>query len=288
MPKQRIGIYIDSENITRNGGYAMRYGALRRFAERDGGSIVRFNSYMAMDVERGKTDREYREKVSSYHWALRDIGCKVIEKPVKWFTNDKGLPVSKANADLDLAVDLMLQSDRLDSVLLLSGDGDFLQVVRAVQNKGCQVECLAFQNFSADLQKEVDVFHQGYLVPGLVAPISNQAGTQEWGEVGSRMRGVVVNWNNEKRFGFVRYMRTISGKLWITDTRDEDSCYSNAFFHASSLPLNFDSRKLPSRDLVFEFLLKPSKSNPGEMTAEQMSLVTPQRNGRETAMIENG
>ncbi len=33
----KIGVYVDSMNIVRNGGYGMRYEVLRRFATRNGG-----------------------------------------------------------------------------------------------------------------------------------------------------------------------------------------------------------------------------------------------------------
>jgi hypothetical protein len=108
----------------------------------------------------------YREKARSYQSALREIGYKVIEKRVKWFEDEAGNRYGKANADLDMAVDVLLQSENLDRVLLVTGDGDFVQVVRALQNKGCRVEVLAFDNISEELRREADMFVSGYLVPG--------------------------------------------------------------------------------------------------------------------------
>ena len=48
----------------------------------------------------------------------------------------------KANADLDMAVDMLLQSERLDRVMLVSGDGDFVRVVQALQNRGLRIEVI--------------------------------------------------------------------------------------------------------------------------------------------------
>ena len=67
---------------------------------------------------------------------------------MKWFKDDEGNKVSKANADLDMAVDMLLQSKNLDKMYLLTGDGDFRNVVRAVQNEGVRVEVIAFKNIS--------------------------------------------------------------------------------------------------------------------------------------------
>ncbi|WP_247392596.1 NYN domain-containing protein [Ralstonia pseudosolanacearum] len=58
-------------------------------------------------------------------------------KNVKHFKDEEGNDVSKSNADLDMAVDALTESERLDTVLLVTGDGDFVQVVRALQSKGC-------------------------------------------------------------------------------------------------------------------------------------------------------
>ena len=53
-------------------------------------------------------------------------------------------------------------------VVLITGDGDFVQVVRALQNMGCRVELVAFQNVSYDLRCEADLFIPGFLIPGLL------------------------------------------------------------------------------------------------------------------------
>ncbi len=80
-----IGVYVDAENIRYNGGYAMRYDVLRRFAGREEGArLLRLNTYMAVDGERMKRDREYRERIRGYQQAVRDLGWKIIEKPVRW------------------------------------------------------------------------------------------------------------------------------------------------------------------------------------------------------------
>ena len=179
----RVGVYVDVENIVRTAVVACAFDVLRDFACRDGADAIRLNAYLAFDEERAQRDLEYRSRATRYHFALRDVGFKVIEKPVRWYTNEDGGRVSKANSDLDLAVDLLLQSAKLDRVVLVTGDGDFVQVVRALQNVGCRVELLAFQNVSYNLRCEVDLFLSGYLIPGLL-PVP--AKTPAWSEIGSR------------------------------------------------------------------------------------------------------
>ncbi len=248
---QRIGLYIDVANITRNGGYGMRFDILRDFACRDSGEPIRLNAYVAYDEERARTDHDYRERTYNFHSTLRDFGFKVIEKVVSWYTDEAGNRFGKANADLDMAVDALLQSENLEKVIMTTGDGDFIQVVRALQNKGCRVEAVAFQNVSSNLKREVDLFMSGYLIPNLL-PIEGES-KKNWGEVGSRVRGICYTYNQSKNFGFMRYLSRIGPGLWITDTRRADSPYGTAFAHESSFDPSTDRNQLPSRDLIFEF-----------------------------------
>jgi uncharacterized LabA/DUF88 family protein len=263
----RAGVYVDVENIARNGGRGMRFDTLRDFARRDGADAIRLNAYLAFDEERAGRDFDYRSRATRYHFAVRDVGFKVIEKPVQWFTNEDGVRVSKANSDLDLAVDMLLQSAKLDRVVLVSGDGDFVQVVRALQNMGCRVELIGFQNVSYDLRCECDVFVSGFLIPGLLpAPVKAPA----WGEPGSRVRGTCYHYNAEKGFGFLRYLSRL-GDLTVTDTREPESPYREAFFHRSQCPATLDLGLLPNRDMVFDFTLVSGRE--GKMEANELNLV---------------
>jgi len=253
----RVGVYVDVENIARNGGRGMRFDVLRDYACRDGAEAIRLNAYLAFDEDRAEHDVEYRQRATRYHFALRDVGFKVIEKPVRWYTNEDGVRVSKANSDLDLAVDLLLQSAKLDRVVLSTGDGDFVQVVRALQNMGCRVELVAFQNVSYDLRCEADTFFSGYLVPGL---LPTQSKTPAWGELGSRVRGTCYHYNAEKGFGFMRYLARL-GDLSLTDSREAECPYQEAFFHRSQCPPGFDVNLLPSRDTIFEGTLNRGRED---------------------------
>jgi hypothetical protein len=200
------------------------------------------------------------------------MGYKVIEKRVKWYIDEAGSRYGKANADLDMAVDLLLQSENLDRVLLVTGDGDFVQVVRALQNKGCRVEALAFDNVSEELKRESDTFISGYLVPDLLPPRPDEA-YRNWGEIGSRVRGYCYHHDDNKSFGFMRFLISLSPFLWKTDSRDLDSPYRTAFFHDSSLPDGFNLMRLPSRGFIFEFTL--AEPNGKQPVATDITLVHP-------------
>ncbi len=84
MSSQKVGIYVDVENITRNGGFGMQYDVLREFACRDGADAARINAYVRFDEERSRRNDPTYAKVLEFHNRLRDIGYKVVEKPIRW------------------------------------------------------------------------------------------------------------------------------------------------------------------------------------------------------------
>lgn len=251
----RVGVYVDAENLTRNGGDRMQYRVLRDIACREGGQAIRLNTYIAFDERRAQDDTAYREAMLDYYSAVRDAGFKIIEKKVAHYTDRNGVERSKANADLDMAVDCLLQSEHLDRVVLGTGDGDFVQVVRALQNRGCRVEIVAFENVSGNLRREADHFLSGYVVPGLLP-----AAGKPWGQPGSRVRGVCYYYPAAgKEVGFLRYLERADGNLWLRDERDESSPYGAAAFHVNNMPSGFDGTVLPSREVVFEFELETAE-----------------------------
>ena len=188
----KAGIFLDGANLSRCGGWGMDVSVVRKLVEEQGFRVVRANTYVAVDREREEIpdQREYAEKQYGYRDALRRAGFHVVTKEVKWYTDEDGNTVSKANADIDLAVDALLQSGNLDYVLLGSGDGDFIRLVRALQNHGKRVDVLAFSHVSGELRREADHFFNGYLVPQLLRTERAHRGqlyqispNRDWGKI---------------------------------------------------------------------------------------------------------
>jgi uncharacterized LabA/DUF88 family protein len=266
----RVGVFVDAENVRYNGGYQMRYDVLRRFAAREGGNLQRLNTYLAFDSERAKEDQEYAKKSRAYQQMVRDFGWKITVKHVRRYTDESGNVTTKANADLDMAVDAMLQAGKLDQVLLATGDGDFLQVVSALQNKGCRVELVAFKNVSRQLQQAVDAFFSGYMIPDLL-PVSYEP-RNDWGKPGSCVRGVCTKWFPEKGYGFLRFMSAISPNVWITDPREEGSPYASVFCHANEVAEDVSEEMLMNRDTILEFYLSESEQKDNGLVANNVRL----------------
>lgn len=266
----RVGVFVDAENVRYNGGYQMRYDVLRRFAGRQGGTLQRLNTYQAYDVERAKEDAEYAKKSRAYQQMVRDFGWKIVVKPVRRYTDEAGNVTTKANADLDMAVEAMLQADKLDQVLLVTGDGDFIQVVTALQNKGCRVELIGFRNVSRQLQQEVDAFYSGFLIPDLL-PVSYEP-RNDWGAPGSCVRGVCTKWLPDKGYGFLRFIRRISPDLWITDPREDGSPYASVFCHGSEVADEVTEELLMNRETILEFYVQESEQKDNGLVAKNVRL----------------
>lgn len=259
----RVGVFADVPNMFRHGGQRMQYDVLREFACRDGAEPLRLNAYVTYDIERAKRDPAYREGATNFHSKLRDYGYKVVLKEVTWWKDDAGNRVGKADAGLDLAVDILLQSEHLDRVLIASGDGDFVNVIKPLQNRGLRVEVVGLDNSAHVLREEADLFYSGFLIPNMV-PIDNRAPKrQDWGEIGSRVRGTCYWYEPDRGFGYMRYLQGVLPDLWITDARHEGSPYETAFFPVAQLPATVRPQALPSRNYVFEFELAPSERGEG-------------------------
>ncbi len=251
----RVGVFVDVSNVYSNGGQKMRFDVLRQYAQTRG-MIQRLNAYVTYDAERARNDRDYADRTTGFHDVLRDLGFHTDVHEVKWYYDaESDRRYGKANADMTMAVDLILQSRNLDLVTIVTGDGDFVKPIQAIRDMGCRVEVIAFDNASNALRKEGDAFTSGYLIPELVP--TNRRDTP-WGTVGSTVRGFCYYHQPDESYGFFAFMERLSPLTWLTDPRNPDSPYKAIFFHDSALPPEVNPRNLPSRRMVFEFEIAQS------------------------------
>jgi len=114
MPK-RIAIFADVQNIyyTTRQAYARQFDYLKLWQRVSlGGEIVSATAYA---IHRGD-DRQLK-----FQDALRHIGFKVKLKP--YIQRSDGS--AKGDWDVGIAIDMMDIAGEVDTVVLLSGDGDF-------------------------------------------------------------------------------------------------------------------------------------------------------------------
>ncbi len=78
-----------------------------------------------------------------FYLKLNQFGYKLFLKPIKTYYKPDGSTERKANCDVEMAFYLMKEKDNYDKVLILSGDGDFLPLLKYLRKNKKEVIILA-------------------------------------------------------------------------------------------------------------------------------------------------
>jgi uncharacterized LabA/DUF88 family protein len=144
----RVAIFVDVPNLI--------YAAERRKVNLDFGKILEYftrgRELVRASAYAPITD-DPQAKLENQRFVQSFVGhpYRIITKPLKRFADGS----MKANFDIELAIDILTMSDRLDVVVLMSGDGDFRRVVELIGSRGVRVEVVAFAETAAHELKSV-------------------------------------------------------------------------------------------------------------------------------------
>jgi uncharacterized LabA/DUF88 family protein len=146
---QRVGIFIDTQNLYHSARSNFRanvnYQELIKKAV-NGRKLIRAFAYVIRSAE--MTEEKFFD-------ALEDIGIEIKVKDLQVFHTG----AKKADWDVGLAVDMIRMTEKVDTVVLASGDGDFLEVLRYCKSRGVRVEVMAFdKTTNSQLMEEADFF----------------------------------------------------------------------------------------------------------------------------------
>ena len=146
--EQRVGVFIDAQNLyhTAKNLYKRKVNFAAIVKEAVAGrKLVRAIAYVI-------TSEAGDEK--AFFDALVKAGIETKSKDLQIFAGG----AKKADWDVGLAVDMIKMASRLDAVVLVSGDGDFVPLVEYLQTM-TQVEAVAFgRSSSMNLKESVDDF----------------------------------------------------------------------------------------------------------------------------------
>jgi len=148
--EQRVGVFIDTQNLYHSAknlyGAKVNFGQIVKEAVA-GRALIRAVAYV-ITTESGE------EK--AFFEALGKAGIETKTKNLQIFSSGS----KKADWDVGLAVDAIKLAPKLDAVILVSGDGDFVPLVEYLKtNEGCQVEVVTFgKSASAKLIESADSF----------------------------------------------------------------------------------------------------------------------------------
>lgn len=148
--EERIGVFVDVANMYYSAknihGTRVNFGKILEEAMTDR-HLIRAIAYVI------KADSPDEQK---FFEALDKQGFEVKMKDLQVFTGG----AKKGDWDVGITVDAIKLADRLDTVVIVAGDGDYIPLVRYLQEaKGCKVEVMAFQeSTSMRLREAADTF----------------------------------------------------------------------------------------------------------------------------------
>lgn len=142
---QRVGIFIDTQNLYHSAKNLYRakvnFGQVVKEALA-GRVLIRAMAY----VVRTEGDEE-----KGFFDALNKLGIETKVKDIRVFAGG----AKKADWDIGMAIDAIAMAPKLDTVILATGDGDFVPLVEYLKfTQGCQVEVISFGKSSAQQLRE--------------------------------------------------------------------------------------------------------------------------------------
>jgi len=149
VKKETIALFVDSQNLYYSArmGYAAKvnYEKLLRLITGTR-NLIKAYAYIVQPPE---------GDVKPFATSLERIGYIVKTKDVRTRANGS----AKANWDMGIALDILGILDRVDTIVLASGDGDFVPLIDFIKGKNKRVEIFAFpDNTAYDLKEKADRF----------------------------------------------------------------------------------------------------------------------------------
>jgi uncharacterized LabA/DUF88 family protein len=141
---QRVGIFVDIQNMFYSAKHMynakLNYTVLMKEAVA-GRELVRAIAY-GIKADVGE---------KTFFEALGKIGFEVKAKELQVFYGG----AKKGDWDVGIAMDIMRLASKLDVIVLVSGDGDFRDLIEHAKALGCRAEVIAFGKTSSSRLKEV-------------------------------------------------------------------------------------------------------------------------------------
>ena len=146
---QRVGVFVDVQN--------MYYSAKNLYSNKVDFKELLDAAVMDRDLIRASAYviKADTKDESGFFKALRKIGYEVKIKDLKEFYGGE----KKGDWDVGMSVDMIQQAKKLDTVVLVTGDGDFEVVVEHLKAMGTRVEVMSFKQSSAkEIREAADNF----------------------------------------------------------------------------------------------------------------------------------
>lgn len=131
--KPRVKFYIDGANMfytQKKVGWSIDWKKVKEYLENNK-EVIEWKYYVGV-----KTDDEKMQKYLKY---LNAIGFSVFTKPLKKIRVEKDDYIYKANFDVEITADTLLDKTKTDEVIIFSGDSDFRYLCKKLKDIGRKV-----------------------------------------------------------------------------------------------------------------------------------------------------
>ncbi len=147
--EHRVGVFVDVQNVFYSAknlyGSYPDYGKILKKVV-DSRKLICAFAYVV---------RAFLPKQEDFFAALQNVGFELKSKDLQVFPGG----MKKGNWDVGIVVDILRFSKRVDAVVLVSGDGDFADLLDYLKHEGVKVEVAAFgKTCSAKLKDVADEF----------------------------------------------------------------------------------------------------------------------------------
>jgi uncharacterized LabA/DUF88 family protein len=131
--KPRLKIYIDGANMfytQKKLEWSFDWGKTKDFIEREN-EVIEWRYYVGV--------KEKDEKMQKYLRYLNAVGFNTFTKPLKKIKTSDTEHIFKANFDVEITADILLDKSKIDEIIIFSGDSDFQYLIKKLKDAGKKV-----------------------------------------------------------------------------------------------------------------------------------------------------
>jgi uncharacterized LabA/DUF88 family protein len=143
--EQKVAVFVDIQNMYYSGknlfGKKLNFGTILKRAVY-GRRLIRAFAYV---VKADMPDEQ------NFRDALYNIGYEVKIKELQTFYGGH----KKGDWDVGIAMDTIRMAPKVDTIILVSGDGDFADLITYLKGLGCRVEVIGFEKTTSSKLLEV-------------------------------------------------------------------------------------------------------------------------------------
>ena len=134
---QRVAVLVDNQNIMISARARGARPDYKKMLEKiNGRKIVRAISYI-VETNGGNID--------NFKKAMQSMGFEIKSKRPKVFPGGN----TKADWDMQIAIDAISLAEKVDVITLITGDGDFEALIYALNSRGVKVEVMSVPETTA-------------------------------------------------------------------------------------------------------------------------------------------